>query len=117
MKAKRYDTVVLQETIGNFQKGEMGAVVEVYTTPYEAYDVEIVTDEGKTKGLVEAVRPEQIEVVAAATPPIRFASIRVEADSTRAAILFSDGTQITVKAEDLYTPEDRGQPAGKGLGS
>jgi hypothetical protein len=36
--------------------------VEVYTTPYEAYDIEIVTDEGQTKGLVEGVHPEQIEV-------------------------------------------------------
>ena len=64
-KAKRYDTVVLMETINGFHKGEKGAVVEVYTTPYEAYDIEIVTDEGTTKGLVDAIRPEQIEVVAA----------------------------------------------------
>ena len=63
-KVKQYDTVVLLEAIDPFQKGEKGAVVEVYSTPYEAYDLEIVTDEGKTKGLVEAVRPEQIEVVA-----------------------------------------------------
>jgi hypothetical protein len=48
-KANRYDTVVLLESIGVFQKGEKGAVVEVYTTPYEAYDIEIVTDKGKTK--------------------------------------------------------------------
>ena len=64
-KAQRYDTVVLLEAINGFQKGEKGAVVEVYTTPYEAYDIEIVTDEGTTKGLVEAIRPEQIEVVSA----------------------------------------------------
>jgi hypothetical protein len=43
-KAKRYDTVVLLEAINGFQKGEKGAAVEVYTTPYEAYDIEIVTD-------------------------------------------------------------------------
>jgi hypothetical protein len=61
-KAKRYDTVVLLESIGTFQKGEKGAVVEVYTTPYEAYDIEIVTNEGKTKDVAEGVRPEQIEV-------------------------------------------------------
>ena len=60
-KAKQYDTVVLLESINGFQKGEKGAVVEVYTTPYEAYDIEIVTDEGMTKGLIEAIRPEQIE--------------------------------------------------------
>jgi hypothetical protein len=59
-KAKRYDTVVFLEPIGVLQKGEKGAVVEVYTTPYEAYDIEIITDEGKTKGIAEGVRPEQI---------------------------------------------------------
>jgi Domain of unknown function (DUF4926) len=79
-KVKRYDTVVLLESIGKFQQGEKGAVVEVYTTPYEAYDIEIVTDEGKTKGLAEGIRPEQIEV----SPKVRFASIRVEAEGTRA---------------------------------
>lgn len=68
-KAKHYDTVVLVETIGVFQKGEKGAVVEVYTTPYEAYDIEIVTDEGKTKGLAEAVRPQQVNIVFPAVPP------------------------------------------------
>ena len=34
-KAKRYDTVVLLEPISTFQQGEKGAVVEVYSTPYE----------------------------------------------------------------------------------
>jgi len=97
-KAKRYDTVVLLEPIGAFQTGEKGAVVEVYTTPYEAYDIEIVTDEGRTKGLAEGVRPEQIEVPGR----VRFASIRVQADGARAAVLFSDGTKVTVSAEDLY---------------
>ena len=65
LKAQRYDTVVLLEALHGFQKGEKGAVVEVYTTPYEAYDIEIVTDEGMTKGLIEAVRPEQIADVPA----------------------------------------------------
>jgi hypothetical protein len=98
-KAKRYDTVVLLEPIGGFQKGEKGAVVEVYTTPYEAYDIEIITDVGKTKGIAEGVRPQQIEVSA----KVRFASIRVEAEGTQAAVRFSDGTEITVGAEELYT--------------
>ena len=69
-KAKRYDIVLLLEAINGFRKGEKGAAVEVYTTPYEAYDIEIVTDEGTTKGLVEAIRPEQIEVV----PAIQYVS-------------------------------------------
>jgi Domain of unknown function (DUF4926) len=86
-KAKRYDTVVLLESIGRFQQGEKGAVVEVYTTPYEAYDIEIVTDEGKTKGLAEGIRPEQIEV----SPKVRFASIRVEAEGTRLQYDFPTG--------------------------
>ena len=60
-KAKQYDTVVLLEEIGGFQKGTKGAVVEVYTTPYEAYDVEIVTDEGNTIGIIEAVRPQEVQ--------------------------------------------------------
>jgi hypothetical protein len=82
-----------------FQQGEKGAVVEVYTTPYEAYDIEMITDAGKTKGLVEGVRPEQIEV----PPQVRFASIRVAAEGTQAVVRFSDGTEVTVSAEELYT--------------
>ena len=62
-KAKRYDTAVLLEAINGFQKGEKGAVAEAYTTPYEAYDIEIITDEGTTKGLIEAVCSKQIKVV------------------------------------------------------
>jgi len=103
-KAKRYDTVILLEPFDGFQKGEKGAVVEVYTTPYEAYDIEIVTDEGKTKGLAEGVRPEQIEV----PPKVRFASIHVEAEGTRATIQFSDGTEVIVRAEELYA-QSRGR--------
>jgi hypothetical protein len=97
-KVKRYDTVVLLEPVGAFLTGEKGTVVEVYTAPYEAYDIEIVTDEGRTKGLIEGVRPGQIEVPA----KVRFASIHLEADGTRAAVRFSDGTEVTVRAEELY---------------
>jgi Domain of unknown function (DUF4926) len=102
-KAQRYDTVVLLESIGRFQQGETGAVVEVYTTPYEAYDIEMITDEGKTKGLAEGIRPEQIEV----SPKVRFASIRVEVEGTRAAVRFSDGTEVIVSAEELYAQSGR----------
>ena len=102
-KAKQYDTVVLLEAINGFQKGEKGAVVEVYTTPYEAYDIEIVTDEGKTKGLIEAVRPEQIEVFPVIPMEVRFASIHIEDDGSSAAVLFSDNTQVKVRVEELYT--------------
>ena len=61
-KAKRYQTVRLREAVAGFPASQMGAVVEVYTSPYEAYDEEIVDDYGHTRGLLEAVRPEQIEV-------------------------------------------------------
>ena len=102
-KAKRYDTVMLLEAINGFQKGEKGAVVEVYTTPYEAYDIEIVTDEGTTKGLVAAIRPEQIEVIPAIPTDVRFSSIHIEDDGSSAAVVFSDNTQVKVKVEELYT--------------
>jgi len=102
MKAKRYDTVVLLEGIGGIQKGSKGAVVEVYTTPYEAYDIEIVTNEGKTEGLAEGVRPQQIQVVTAAPASVRLTSIHIADDGARADVSFSDGTQVTVRAEELY---------------
>ena len=102
-KAKQYDTVVLAGAIDRFPRGTRGAVVEVYITPYEAYDIEIVTDEGNTKGLIEAVRPEQFEVLAAGTMGIRFASIRIEDDGARAAVSFSDGTQVTVSSKQLHS--------------
>lgn len=102
-KAKRYDTVVLLEAINGFQTGERGAVVEVYTTPYEAYDIEIVTDEGATKGLIEAIRPEQIEVIPTIPTDVRFSSIHIEDDGSSVAVLFSDNTQVKVRVEELYT--------------
>lgn len=86
------------EPIGVFRKGGKGAVVEVSTTPYEAYDIEIVTDAGKTKGSVEGVHPEQIAVPGR----VRFSSIRVEADGTCPAVRFSDGSEVMVSAEELY---------------
>jgi len=101
-KIKRYDTVALLESIGTFKKGEKGAVVEIYTTPYEAYDIEIVTDEGKTKGLIEGVLPQQFERLADEGEHIRIAAIRIEEDGVRAAVHFSDGTEVIIQAEDLY---------------
>jgi hypothetical protein len=51
----------------------------------------------------EGSRPEQVEV----SPRVRFASIRVEADGTRAAVRFSDGTEVIVSAEELYAQSGR----------
>ena len=101
-KAKRYDTVRLTEDIGSFPKGEKGAVVEVYATPYEAYDLELVGDDGRTKGLLEAVRPEQLEILVRAGTGVRFEAIRLEAGGTSAAVQFSDGKELHVSAEALH---------------
>jgi len=57
---KPYDTVVLLEAIGSFPRGTKGAVVEIYTQPYQAYDIEIVMDSGQTVDILEAVQPNQI---------------------------------------------------------
>lgn len=62
-KAKPYETVRLRQAVDGFRAGEVGAVVEVYTSPFEAYDVELVDNNGHTTGLLEGVRPEQIEVI------------------------------------------------------
>jgi hypothetical protein len=99
-KAKRYETVILTESIGNISAGEIGAVVEVYTKPYEAYDIEIVNDKGETRGLLEGVLPEQITSVTAAKPT--FVAINLIADGEQVKILFSDGSQVTVTAEELH---------------
>lgn len=101
-KARQYDTVVLAEAIDRMPKGEKGAVVEVYTAPYEAYDVEIVGDDGKTKGLLEGLRPEQIEVAPADEDDLRISSVDLDDDGARAVVSFSDGTNTTVTPEQLY---------------
>lgn len=101
-KARRYETVVLLEAINSFSKGEKGAIVEIYTDPFEAYDIEIVADDGTTKGLAESVRPEQIEVLSRSADALHFEAIDLDANRTRAKILFSDGTELTVSAEELY---------------
>ncbi|MCB9430630.1 MAG: DUF4926 domain-containing protein [Ardenticatenaceae bacterium] len=97
---QNYQTVRLLESIGAFPKGELGAIVEVYTFPYETYDVEIVTDDGQTKGLLEAVRPEQIEVVFSPQPQLT--AVSLAPDGTKANIRFADGTEIILTAADLY---------------
>jgi len=109
-KAKRYDSVVLLESVDNFPKDAWGAVVEVYTTPYEAYDIEIMTDDGRTIGLADAVRPEQFEVKKIDLIPsdVRFQSVQIEKDGDYAIIGFSNGVQITVSADELYTKLNAG---------
>jgi len=101
-KAKRYDTVALVEPVGDFSPGTKGAVVEVYTTPYEAYDVEIVTDAGATAGLLNAVRPQQFDVDAPAPARVRLSDVCIEDDGASASVGFSDGKRVKVRAEELY---------------
>lgn len=102
-EVQRYDTVVLVEPINGVQQGDKGAVVEVYTFPYEAYDIEIITDDGITKGLVEAVRREQFKLLAETVESkIRFKTILLKNDGATAAVRFSDGTEVTVRADELY---------------
>lgn len=98
-KIAPYDTVILKEPIGPYPKGAKGAVIECYTIPYEAYDIEIVTDEGVTKGILEDILADQIEKVT----PVCFVSIDVEANGDRATVRFSDGTETILHAGKLYT--------------
>jgi len=62
-------------------------------------------DEGRTIGLADAVLPEQFEVKKDDLPPsaVRFQSVQLEEDGSNAVILFSNGMQITVSADELYT--------------
>lgn len=100
MKAKRYETVILTEPIGEHPSGTKGAVVEVYMAPYEAYDIEIVDDNGKTRGFLEGILPEQISLMA--NPKPTFAAIDLAANGAHLKILFSDGRQVTISAEELH---------------
>lgn len=43
-----------------FKRGQRGTVVEVFTEPREAYDIEIRDDQGDFLGFAYSVRPEQI---------------------------------------------------------
>jgi hypothetical protein len=99
-KMHRYETVILTETIGNIPAGKKGAVVEVYTLPFEAYDIEIVNDRGETQGFLESVLPEQITKITAEKPT--FAAVDLVANGQEAKILFSDGIEVTVSAEELH---------------
>ena len=99
-KAKRYETVILTEAISGHSPGAKGAVIEVYTNPFEAYDIEIVDDYGHTKGLLEGILPEQITLMDTSKPT--FAAIDLTTNRSHLKIKFSDGRQVTVSAEELH---------------
>jgi hypothetical protein len=44
-------------------RGTRGTIVEKFDTPGEAYDVEIVSDDGTTEILLPSVRPNQLRLV------------------------------------------------------
>lgn len=54
MKFAMYDTVIVLNNYLNegVLKGESGAIVDVYTEPHEAYEVEFLDEEGKTKAIL-----------------------------------------------------------------
>ena len=62
-KANRLDVVELVDPVGGFPQGRLGTVVEAYSAPREAYDVELVDGRGRTAALLEGLAPEQIQVV------------------------------------------------------
>lgn len=61
MKFAMYDTVIVLNNYLNegVLKGESGAIVEVYTQPYEAYEVEFLDEEGKTKAIL-VLQPNEL---------------------------------------------------------
>ncbi|MFS6938991.1 MULTISPECIES: DUF4926 domain-containing protein [Neisseria] len=61
MKYSLLEVVQLQQDFPRFnlRKGDIGAIVEVYSNPYEAYEVEFCDNEGKTIALL-TLKPEQL---------------------------------------------------------
>lgn len=54
MKYSLLEVVKLQQDLPGFnlQKGDIGAIVEVYSNPYEAYEVEFCDTKGRTIALL-----------------------------------------------------------------
>ena len=64
MKYSLLEVVKLQQDLPGFnlQKGGIGAIVEVYSNPYEAYEVEFCDTKGKTIALL-TLKPEQLMLI------------------------------------------------------
>lgn len=63
MKFALYDTVIV---LNNYLsegviRGELGAIVEIYTEPHEAYEVEFLDEEGNTKALL-VLQPNELSM-------------------------------------------------------
>jgi hypothetical protein len=61
------DTVVALTTDAehNVLAGDLGTIVEIYTTPHLAYEVEFVAPDGSSRALL-TLRPEQLRRLSAA---------------------------------------------------
>ena len=61
MKYSLLEVVELQQDLPGFnlQQGDIGAIVEVYSNSYEAYEVEFCDTKGKTISLL-TLKPEQL---------------------------------------------------------
>lgn len=61
MKFAEYDTVVLLRDYENegVKRGDIGAIVMVYTEPNEAYEVEFVDENGNMKAQI-VLPPDEI---------------------------------------------------------
>jgi hypothetical protein len=62
MSFDELDTVVILNDYPNegINKGDIGVVVSVHTVPNEAYEIEFVDDEGRTKSII-VLEPHEIE--------------------------------------------------------
>lgn len=62
MKFSEYDTVMITDDYESegLKKGDLGAVIMVYTEPNEAYEVEFVDDRGQVKAQL-VLLPDKIE--------------------------------------------------------
>lgn len=62
MKFSECDTVILTNDYKNegLKKGDVGAILMVYTEPNEAYEVEFIDSDGNIKAQI-VLRPNEIE--------------------------------------------------------
>ena len=63
MKFKEYDTVrIMKDCEEGVNKGEIGAILMVFEEPREAYEVEILDEEGNPK-IQCTLLPDELELV------------------------------------------------------
>lgn len=63
MKFKEFDTVrILVDCEDKVKRGEIGAILMVFEEPQEAYEVEVLDEEGNPK-VQCTLRPDDIELV------------------------------------------------------